>query len=73
MRKLFPVDLDDYHTCANCLYVREVVKEKLFICKKRGSISQNGVCRHFKLDLLALHPRKLRNASSSFTEKDFTL
>lgn len=73
MKKSFSAEMDDYRACVNCLYAREVIKDQLLVCKKRGSVSQNSVCRRFKLDLLALRPRKARSASSSFSEDDFTL
>lgn len=73
MRKKKGFDAEEYTSCVNCLNSRELKKDELLLCKKKGLVAYDGKCRSFELDLLSINPKKVRNIKTSLTEEDFKL
>lgn len=62
----------EYRFCACCAHAVDCGEEML--CRKKGPVSKDGVCRAFRYDPLKRQPpRKACIDFSGFTPEDFTL
>ena len=73
MKKNKAFDISDYKTCENCIYSGELPDSDIVICRKHGLKNSGDSCRHFKMDLLSVKPKKLRSLKSTLSEEDFKL
>ncbi len=73
MKKNNNFEAEEYRMCENCILAKPLKDSELVLCSKHGLKNFDDVCRHFKIDLLAINPKKLRTFSTQLTEEDFKL
>ncbi|MDO5479403.1 MAG: hypothetical protein Q4G23_09615 [Clostridia bacterium] len=73
MKKSKHFDISDYEMCENCIHGSKLSESDLMMCKKHGLKNPDESCRHFKMDLLAIRPKKLRTFTTTLSEEDFKL
>ncbi len=58
--------------CANCFYGRTPKDNSDVICEKKGFVSPDDSCRHYKYDPLKRVPQKIV-INTGFTPEDFEI
>ena len=66
-------EAEDYKMCENCILAKPLKDSELVICSKYGLKNADDVCRRFKINLLAINPKKLRTFNTNLSEEDFKL
>ncbi|MDP4132975.1 MAG: hypothetical protein Q8882_03080 [Bacillota bacterium] len=73
MKKKPGFDISEYKSCANCKNSREIIQDRILLCRKKGIVSFDGLCRKFDIDLLSINPKKVRTLSSALSDEDFSI
>lgn len=73
MKKKKKFDISDCEACLYCTASRSIAGDELLLCQHKGLVPEDGKCRRFELDLLAVNPKKLRGIKADLCEDDFKL
>lgn len=59
--------------CFTCEFAKPNSISDDVMCKYRGIVSGNGICKKYKKNLLAVRPPKKRSVAGDFSPEDFSL
>ena len=60
-------------SCFDCEFGKPSSISSDVMCKYKGIIAANGICKKYKKNLLAARPRKKRSVAGDFSPEDFSL
>ena len=66
-----PLDING--SCFDCEFGKPNPISGDVMCKYKGIVASNGICKKYKKNLLAVQPRKKRSVAGDFTPDDFSL
>lgn len=70
MKKMF--DKTIIKKCGHCLFGTDLGDDGEIICKKRGIVNKNDLCRKYKYDPLKREPQK-QIISDNYSPEDFKI
>lgn len=59
--------------CGTCEHGKMNPATDDVLCKFKGIVAQNGICKRYKKNLLSLQPKKKRLLPDDFNPDDFSL
>ncbi|NLM49916.1 MAG: hypothetical protein GX196_03060 [Clostridiaceae bacterium] len=64
---------DEYKACKYCAHSKAIKYNTDFLCKYKGVVGANFICKKYKFNPLAVEGRRRKLDFSKFTAEDFSI